>query len=63
MTFKYGGDTHALDVDAGSVIPLFRPANSVENRRFRYWKLERGNLAYSLAVMSDIELVAVYDIF
>ena len=52
-------------VDENSTIPVFHIHDEIDFgevvKKFRYWRLESGNISSSMTILSDSTLVAVYD--
>ena len=52
-------------VEENSPIPVFHIHDEVNFgevvKKFRYWRLDSGNISSSLTILSDVTLVAVYD--
>ena len=59
LWFKY------IDVEENSTIPVFHIHDEIDFgevvKKFRYWRLESGNISSSMTILSDATLVAVYD--
>ena len=52
-------------VEENSTIPVFHIHDEIDFgevvKKFRYWRLESGNISSSMTILSDATLVAVYD--